>query len=57
MAPPKRDTEPVLLTLHRKTLNALQDIIDQDPDHPSRQDVIRHILQQWFAAKGVDVRE
>lgn len=57
MAPPKRDTEPVLLTLHRKTLDALQGIIDQDPCRPTRQDVIRHILQDWFAQKGVDIRE
>lgn len=57
MAPPKRDTEPVLLTLHRKTLNAIQAIIDQDPDSPSRQDVIRNILEEWFAQKGVDIRE
>lgn len=57
MAPPKRDTEPVLLTLHRKTLDALQSIIDQDPGRPTRQDVIRRILEEWFAQKGMDIRE
>ena len=57
MAPPRRDTEPVLLTLHRKTLNAIQDLIDADPSLATRQDAIRRILEEWFAAKGVDVRE
>lgn len=57
MAPPVRDTERVLLTLHRKTLKAIQDIIDNDPEQPSRQDVLRRIVQEWFAARGIDVRE
>lgn len=57
MAPPRRDTEPVLLTLHRKSLSAIQTLIDADPDKPTRQDVIRRIIEEWFAAKGIDVRE
>lgn len=57
MAPPLRDTERVLLTLHRRTLKAIQDVIDNDPTVPSRQDVLRRIVEEWFAAKGVDVRE
>ena len=57
MAPPKRDTEPVLLRLHRKTLDAIQEVIDHDPDLASRQEVIRRALEEWFAARGVDIRE
>ena len=57
MAPPLRDTERVLLTLHRRTLKAIQDVIDNDPTVPSRQDVLRRIVEELFAAKGVDVRE
>lgn len=57
MAPPKRDTEAVLVRLHRKTLNALDQMIDEDEDLPSRQELIRRILTDWFAQKGVDVRE
>ena len=57
MAPPRRDTEQVLLRLHRKTLDAIQDVIAQDPDLTSRQEVIRRALEQWFASRGVDVRE
>jgi hypothetical protein len=57
MAPPKRDTESVLIRLHRNSLNALDEFSRDDPDHPSRQDLIRRIITEWFDQKGVDVRE
>lgn len=57
MAPPKRDTEGVLIRLHRNTLNALDQMIEADPNHPSRQELVRHILIDWFAQKGIDARE
>lgn len=57
MAPPKRDTEPVLLRLHRRTLDAIQEVIDQDPELTSRQEVIRRALEDWFTARGVKIRE
>ena len=57
MAPPRRDTESVLIRLHRNTLNALDDFSREDPEHPSRQDLIRRIILEWFDQKGRDVRE
>jgi hypothetical protein len=57
MAPPKRDTEAVLVRLHRKTLNALDEFSKDDPENPSRQELIRRIIVEWFNQKGMDVRE
>ena len=57
MAPPKRDTESVLIRLHRNTLTALDDFSREDAEHPSRQDLIRRIIVEWFDQRGRDVRE
>lgn len=57
MAPPKRDTEPVLLRLHRNMLSALDEFSLDDADKPSRQELIRRIITEWFEQKGIDVSE
>lgn len=57
MAPPKRDTEGVLVRFHRNTLTALDQIIAEDPEHPSRPEIVRRIVIDWFAQKGIDAGE
>lgn len=57
MAPPKRNTEAVLLTLHRNTLQAIEKLSEEDPQRPNRQEVIRRILIDWFAQRGIDASE
>lgn len=57
MAPPKRDTSPVMLRLHRRTLEAVDDLRRQDGDAPSRPEVIRRILKEHLKERGYDVSE
>ena len=44
MAPPKRDTEATTLRLPRAMIVALDDLRRQEPDIPSRPEMIRRIL-------------
>ena len=46
-----------MMTLHRKALDAIEAEIQNDPERPTRQQVIRRILEDWFAQKGVDIAE
>ena len=57
MAPPKRDTEPVLIRFHRNTLNAIDQMIAEDPEHPSRPEIVRRIVIEWFMERGIEAGE
>lgn len=57
MAPPKRDTHRVLLSVHRSVLDAIDDLIDGAGDAPSRPEMIRRILTRHLRGQGYDVRD
>ena len=57
MAPPKRDTHAVMLKLHRRIIDAVDDLRRQDDQAPSRPEVIRQILRSHLKDKGYDVSE
>ncbi|CTQ51320.1 hypothetical protein [Jannaschia donghaensis] len=57
MAPPKRDTHPVMLKLHRRIIDAVDDLRRKDDQAPSRPEVIRQILRSHLKDKGYDVSE
>ncbi|MBS1301992.1 hypothetical protein [Loktanella sp. SALINAS62] len=45
---PKTDSTPVLVRLSPAALKQLDDAIVVDPDQPSRPEMIRRILEDWF---------
>ena len=57
MAPPTRNTTGVLVRLHARTLDAIDDLIAKEGDDPSRPEMIRRILKTDLRAKGYDLRE
>ena len=57
MAPPTRNTTGVLVRLHAKTLDAIDDLIAKEGDDPSRPEMIRRLLKADLRAKGYDLRE
>lgn len=57
MAPPKRDTEGVLVRLHRNYLNAIDDLIAKSGEATSRPEMIRQLLKASLKEKGYDLRE
>lgn len=57
MAPPKRDTHRVLLSVHRSVLDALDDIIAGAEDTPSRPELIRRILVRHLRGQGYDIQD
>ena len=52
MAPPKKYHEPVTLRLPKSLLEKIDDLRRQEPEIPSRQDIIRRILDDYFDEKG-----
>jgi len=48
MAPPKKDTEAVMLRLPRNMVAALDERRRQADDLPSRPEMIRRILTEWL---------
>lgn len=57
MAPPKRDTTGVLVRLHAKTLEAVDDLITKEQDDPSRPEMIRRLLKSSLKEQGYEVGE
>ena len=57
MAPPKRDTHGVMLRLHRRTLEAIDDLRRRDETAPSRPEIVRRILKAHLKGMGYDVSE
>ena len=57
MAPPKRDTTGVLVRLHAKTLEAVDDLILKEADDPSRPEMIRRLLKETLKEKGYEIGE
>ena len=57
MAPPKRNTYKLLLSVHRSVLDALDDLIEGDGEIPSRQEMVRRILAEHLRGRGYDVRD
>jgi len=52
MAPPRKDREPLTLRLDQHILDALDDARRQAPDLPSRPEIIRQILEDWYRAQA-----
>ncbi|MGV0821184.1 ribbon-helix-helix domain-containing protein [Martelella sp. AMO21009] len=52
MAPPKKYHEPVTLRLPKDLLEKIDQVRRQQTEIPSRQDVIRQILDDYFEKNG-----
>jgi Arc/MetJ-type ribon-helix-helix transcriptional regulator len=52
MAPPRTDREPITLRLDQHILDAIDTQRRRDPDLPSRPEVIRQILENWYLAQA-----
>ena len=48
MAPPKKDTEALTLRLPRELIDMIDDRRRAEPDLPTRPEMIRRALVQWF---------
>lgn len=48
MAPPKKDTEALTLRLGREMIEAIDSLRRDQPDIPTRPEMIRRILQAWI---------
>jgi len=48
MAPPKKDTEAVMLRLPRDMVEAIDEGRRQAGDLPSRPELVRRIIKQWI---------
>ncbi|TFL16135.1 hypothetical protein [Jannaschia formosa] len=57
MAPPKRDTHRVLISVHSSVIDALDDLIAGADDEPSRPEMIRRILTRHLRGQGYDIRD
>lgn len=57
MAPPKRNTTGVLVRLHERTLDAIDDLIAKAGDDPSRPEMIRRLVKGTLTEKGYDLKE
>ncbi len=57
MAPPKRDTTGVLVRMHAKTLDAIDDLIAKEGDDPSRPEMIRRLVKSSLKEKGYEIGE
>jgi len=52
MAPPKKDTEALTLRLSRELIEMLDDRRRVESDLPTRPEMIRRALVQWFELTG-----
>jgi hypothetical protein len=57
MGRPPRDTEAVMVRLHRKSLDAIDDLRKQRDAAPSRPELIRQILREHLKGLDYDVSE
>ena len=57
MGRPTRDTQAVMVRLHRRTLEAIDDLRRRDETAPSRPEIIRQILKARLKEMGYDVSE
>lgn len=57
MAPPKRDTQQILIRVHTSLVEALDDLIEGADDTPSRPEMIRRILTRHLRGQGYDIRD
>jgi metal-responsive CopG/Arc/MetJ family transcriptional regulator len=48
MAPPKKDTEALTLRLGRELIEAIDALRRDQPDIPTRPEMVRRILQAWI---------
>lgn len=48
MAPPRTDREPLTLRLDQHILDAIDAERRRDPDLPSRPEIIRRLLEDWY---------
>ncbi|WP_439150552.1 ribbon-helix-helix domain-containing protein [Sulfitobacter sp.] len=48
MAPPKKDTEALTLRLGKEMIEALDALRRDQPDIPTRPEMIRRILHAWI---------
>lgn len=48
MAPPKKDTEALTLRLGREMIEAIDALRRDQPDIPTRPEMVRRILQAWI---------
>ncbi|WEJ78480.1 ribbon-helix-helix protein, CopG family [Paracoccus versutus] len=48
MAPPKKDTEAINLRLPRELIEAIDNRRRDEPDLPTRPEMIRRALVQWL---------
>ena len=56
-SPKTCDTEPVLIRFHRNTLNAIDQMVADDPETPSRPEILRRIVIEWFMERGIEAEE
>jgi hypothetical protein len=47
MAPPRKDTEPLTLRLPKSLINEIDDARRNEPDIPTRPELIRRVLEAW----------
>lgn len=54
---PRVDTEAINLRLPRELIEALDDRRRQEPDLPTRPEMIRRALVQWLEGPGAEGRD
>lgn len=48
MGRPPKDTEPVTIRMDQELLKAIDEFRRQQPDIPSRPEVVRRVMQRWM---------
>lgn len=48
MGRPPKDTEPVTIRMDQELLKAIDEFRRQQPDMPSRPEVVRRVMQRWM---------
>ncbi|WP_425416122.1 hypothetical protein [Oricola indica] len=49
---PKSDTSPLMVRVAARDLSALDDALADEPDKPSRPEMVRRILRDWLIGAG-----
>lgn len=48
MGRPPKDTEPVTIRMDQELLRVIDEFRRQQPDMPSRPEVVRRVMQRWL---------